>query len=131
LLSKNPICVEQRKGYFTKIYKNELWAYNQLMFGFITMKFAEHIINTFRCNRLIIFIFIEGFHTEKKNKFPRTPVNNELLLIEQYHEVSRRTAAEQMGSPCRSEYQVHAQVPPNPGVTNLGSSDSGQPGFHW
>jgi hypothetical protein len=77
-----------------------------MMFSFTEEKYTEKLINIFRCSRIIICIFTEGFHTEEKNGCQRTPANNALLSIDQYHETSRRTAAEEMGSPFRSEHQV-------------------------
>jgi hypothetical protein len=71
------------------------------MFGFSNVEFAEKQINTFRCSSLI-FIYIEGFPTEDEVRFPITPVNIASVFFEQYHEASRRTAAEQMDSPFRS-----------------------------
>jgi hypothetical protein len=53
----------------------------------------------------MIYIFTEGFPSEEEIRFPRTPVNIALVSIEQYYEPSRRTAAEQMGSPLRSIFK--------------------------
>jgi hypothetical protein len=111
LLSKNPVCVKRREGYMVKWHDNEFWVCNQLMFGFVSMKFAEHIVNTFRYSRMTNFIFTERFHTEKKNRFTRTSVINATFLIGQHHEESRRTAAEQMGSPFRSVIKFMIKYP--------------------
>jgi hypothetical protein len=81
LLSKNPICRKQREGYFGE------------------------------CRNLTIFIFTEEFHTQKKNRCQRTPVNKALLLFDKYHEASRRAAAEQIGSPFRSEFKFMLKYP--------------------
>jgi hypothetical protein len=63
------------------------------MFGYNNIKYIEKQINTFRC-RSLIFIYIEGFPTEDEDRFPRTPVNIASVSLEQYHEASRRIAAE-------------------------------------
>jgi hypothetical protein len=110
MLSKNPICRKRREGYFGESSKDKTWVLIQVMFGFNNIKYAEKQINTFRCSGLI-FIYTEGFPTEDEVRFLRTPVDIVSISFEQYHEASRRTAAEQMGSPFRSAYQVHAQVP--------------------
>jgi hypothetical protein len=110
MLSKNPIRRKQREGYFGESNKSKIWAFIQVMFGFNNVKFAQKQINTFRCNSLI-FIYTEGFPTKDEDRFSRTPVIIASVSIEQYHEASRRTAADQMGSPLRSEHQVHTQVP--------------------
>jgi hypothetical protein len=67
-------------------------------------------INTFRCSSLI-FIYTEGFPTEDEIRFPKTPVFIASVFIEQYHEASRRTAAEQMGSPFRSVFRSMLKYP--------------------
>jgi hypothetical protein len=105
LLSKNPICGRRREGYFGESSKGKTWVYVQVMFGFNEVKYTEKMINTFRCSKIIIYIFTEGFHTEEKSRCQRTAVNNALLFFEQYHEASRRTSAEQMGSPLRSVFK--------------------------
>jgi hypothetical protein len=104
-LSKNPICRKQREGYFWECSKDKTRVYIQIIIGFSEVKYEEKLINTFRCSRVIIYIFTEGFPTEEEIRFPRTPVNIAILSIEQQREASRRTAAEQMGSPLRSVFK--------------------------
>jgi hypothetical protein len=80
-----------------KLTGGELFSY------IIRLKQLLHffIIKSFRC-KTNIYLFIERFHTNKNNEFPRTPVNSTLLFLFQYHETSREIAAEQMGSLLRS-----------------------------
>jgi hypothetical protein len=75
------------------------------------MKYTEQMINTFRCSNLTIFIFTKEFHTEKKNRFPRTPVNITSVSIEQHQEASKGTAAEQMSSFLRSVFNSLLKYP--------------------
>jgi hypothetical protein len=110
-LSKNHICRKRREEYFGECSKDKTWVYIKVMFGFSDVKYAEKLINTFRCSRVIIYIFTEGFPTEEEIRFLRTPVNIVSVSIEQYHEASRRTAAEQMGSPLRSEFKFMLKYP--------------------
>jgi hypothetical protein len=110
-LSKNPICRKQRKGYFGECSKDKIRVYIQVIIGFNIIKYAEKLINTFRCSRVTIYIFTEGFPTEEEFRFPRTSVNIATLSFEQHHEASRRTAAEQMGSPLRSRVKFMLKDP--------------------
>jgi hypothetical protein len=81
-LSKNPICGKRRKGYFGECNKDKTWVYIQVILGFNDVKYAEKLINTFRCSRVIIYIFTEGFPTEEEFRFPRTSVNISALSLE-------------------------------------------------
>jgi hypothetical protein len=111
LLSKKPICVKLRRGFFEKIFREGKRVFNLFIFeSILVLKFAEQIINTFRCSKMTIYIFTEGFHANKKNGFLRTPVNSALLSLVQYHEASRRTATEQMGSPLRSVFRFMFKI---------------------
>jgi hypothetical protein len=125
MLSKNPICRKRREGYFGESSKDKTWIIIQAMFEVNNIKYAEKQINPFRCNSLI-FLYTEGFPTEDEVRFPRTPFNIASVSFEQYHEASRRTAAEQIGSPFRSEHQVHAQVPvlPEPPIWDPATLDN-------
>jgi hypothetical protein len=66
----------------------------------------------------MVYLITEGFHTYEKNGFLRTPINSALLIIVQYHEASRRTAAEQMGSPLRSVFKFMLKYPFIPELRN-------------
>jgi hypothetical protein len=88
----------------------------------------------------MVYIFIEGFHIEEKNRCQRTPVNNALLFFDQYHEASRRTAAEQMNSLFRSEFKFILKFPflPEPRIwdprtlgnlASIGNNQWGQVGM--
>jgi hypothetical protein len=81
------------------------------MFGFNDVKYSEKLINTFRCSKVMIYIFTEGFPTEGEVRFPRTPVNIASVFFKQYHEANRKTAAEQIGSPLRSEFIFMLKYP--------------------
>jgi hypothetical protein len=114
LLSKNPICGKRRDGYPGESSKGEIRVYIQVMIDFNEVKCTEKMINIFRSSKVMIYGITEGFHTEKKNRYRRTPVNNALLSIDQYHKTSRRTAAEQMGSPLRSVNKFMLKYPFSP-----------------
>jgi hypothetical protein len=111
MLSKNPVCGKRREEYFGEYSRSKTWVFIQVIFGFNEVKYTEKMINSFRCSKIVIYLFTEGFHTEKKNEFQRTPANIVSLFFDQYRETRRRTAAEQMGSPFRSVHQILAQVP--------------------
>jgi hypothetical protein len=65
------------------------------------LNYAEYffIINSFRCSSFRqLNLFHVGFHADKDEVGLRTLVNNALSIFVQYHEASRRTAAEQKDS---------------------------------
>jgi hypothetical protein len=103
LLSKNLICGKPRKEFFKKISTKNKWMFSNFLFSLISMlKYAEYffIINSFRCSYFKQFYSLpEGFHTDEEEFDFRTHVNNALMIFVQYQEASRRTAAEQKGSP--------------------------------
>jgi hypothetical protein len=114
-----PICRRRRAVYPDEAERIVFWVFVPIMFGFSNIKFAEKQINTFRCSRLLISIYTEGFPTKNEVEYPRTLVNVASFFSEQYQEVSRGTAAEQKSSPLRSEIIFGAQKDHHPGVTNL------------
>jgi hypothetical protein len=114
LLGKNPISKRRRKEYSDEQGKVITWVVVQVMFGYSNVDFAEKQINTFRCSSFI-FVYTEGFHTELEVEFFRTLVYIASVFLNQHHEASRRTAAEQMGSSLRSAFKFMLKKPIFPG----------------
>jgi hypothetical protein len=114
MLGKNPSCRKRNEAYSEELKKVIIWLAIQVMFGFSNVHFAEKQINTFRCNSLTIFIYTEGFHTKIEFEFSRTPVNVVSFFSGPYHEPSRGTAAEQKGSPLRSDIKFRLKYPSIP-----------------
>jgi hypothetical protein len=85
-----------------------------MMFSFSVEEFSENMINTFRCADMRIYFFTDGFHNEEEVRFSRSPINNASVFFDQYHEASRRTAAEQMSSPLRSVFNFMFKYPSIP-----------------
>jgi hypothetical protein len=111
MFSKNPIYRNQREEYAEEEDEGKTWMYVLMIFSFSDFKYSEKMINTFRCSKIIIYIYTEGFHKEKKNRCRRTPVNIATLSVEQHQEASRGTAAEQTSSPLRSEFNTLLKYP--------------------
>jgi hypothetical protein len=106
MLGKNPVYRKQREEYTEEDEEEKTWMYVQMIFGFNDFKYSEKMINTFRCSKIIIFIYTEGFHMKEKDRCRRTPVNIAALFIEQHPEASRGTAAEQKSTPFRSAFNT-------------------------
>jgi hypothetical protein len=65
------------------------WVFVPVKFGLSSIKFAEKNINTYRCSRLLISNYTEGFRTKNEFEFPRIPVNIASFFSEPCREASR------------------------------------------